>query len=62
MLSNGIVGFGGVFAGTNPAYTRQEMAHAIRAARISYVVAEPALLPVPIEAAKDVGWVSQNLL
>ncbi|KAK7527985.1 4-coumarate-CoA ligase-like protein [Phyllosticta citriasiana] len=49
----GIIGAGGVSAGTNPSYTPFELAHAIRTADVEYLLFEPSLLPNAISAAKS---------
>ncbi|KAK8186622.1 AMP-binding enzyme [Phyllosticta citribraziliensis] len=48
----GVIGAGGVFAGTNPSYTPYELAHAIRTADVEYLLVEPSLLPNAISAAE----------
>lgn len=45
LLILAIIGAGGLSVGTNPSYTAIELAHAIRVARIKYVLAEPEILP-----------------
>lgn len=52
---NGIVAFGGIFAGTNPAYTRYEISHAIKTAKVKAFIAEPDLLTNVLPAAKAAG-------
>ncbi|KAK7701445.1 hypothetical protein SLS57_011730 [Botryosphaeria dothidea] len=52
---NGIVAFGGIFAGTNPAYTQYEIAHAIKTAKVKAFIAEPDLLTNVLPAAKAAG-------
>ncbi|KAK8218025.1 4-coumarate-CoA ligase-like protein [Phyllosticta capitalensis] len=49
----GIIGAGGVFAGTNPSYTPYELAHTIRTADVRYLLVEPSLLRNAISAAKS---------
>ncbi|EEP79425.1 hypothetical protein UREG_04271 [Uncinocarpus reesii 1704] len=48
-----VIGAGGVFAGTNPAYTQFELAHHIKTARVSFVISEPEILENVLLAAKD---------
>ncbi|KAK1081721.1 hypothetical protein LTR33_004456, partial [Friedmanniomyces endolithicus] len=45
-----VVAAGGVFAGTNPAYTPHELLHALKCAKVKYVVVAPDLL-APMEKA-----------
>ncbi|KAK0937690.1 hypothetical protein LTR29_010690 [Friedmanniomyces endolithicus] len=45
-----VVAAGGVFAGTNPAYTPTELSHALKSANVKYVVVAPDLL-APMEKA-----------
>ncbi|KAF2709612.1 acetyl-CoA synthetase-like protein [Pleomassaria siparia CBS 279.74] len=40
----GIVGFGGIFTGTNPSYTPAELKHAIDASKVKLIISEPELL------------------
>jgi len=51
----GVVAAGGVFAGTNPAYTPHELAHALRTAKVKLVLVAPDLLPPMLKAADEVG-------
>lgn len=51
-LVNGIIGAGGVWAGSNPSYTLFELAHAMTIARISFFIVEPAILKNVLEAAQ----------
>ncbi|GME33353.1 AMP-binding enzyme [Neofusicoccum parvum] len=55
ILVNGIVAFGGIFAGINPAYTQYEIAHAIKAAKIKCFITEPDLVKNVLPAARDAG-------
>ncbi|EOD52969.1 putative 4-coumarate- ligase protein [Neofusicoccum parvum UCRNP2] len=48
----GIIGAGGIFAGTNPSYTTHELTHAIRTASIKHIIVEPPLLPAVLSAAR----------
>ncbi|GME34442.1 4-coumarate-CoA ligase-like protein [Neofusicoccum parvum] len=49
----GIIGAGGIFAGTNPSYTTHELTHAIRTASIKHIIVEPPLLPAVLSAARS---------
>lgn len=55
MLVNGIVGFGGIIAGTNPSYQPYELAHAIKAAGVKCMIVEPEILEHALQAADDGG-------
>ena len=44
MLFLGIIAVGAVFVGTNPSYTKFELAHHFKIARVSFVITEPELL------------------
>ncbi|KAF2233529.1 acetyl-CoA synthetase-like protein [Viridothelium virens] len=50
----GIIAFGGIFAGTNPAYTPFELKHHLKTARAKFLVAEPEILDSLRKAAKEV--------
>ncbi|KAJ0422950.1 hypothetical protein BJY00DRAFT_62817 [Aspergillus carlsbadensis] len=54
MLVLAIVGCGGVFTGTNPAYTPHEIAHHFRASETRFVISEPEILSPILAAAKEV--------
>ncbi|KAB8349815.1 hypothetical protein FH972_023828 [Carpinus fangiana] len=55
ILVNGIVAFGGVFAGANPSYTVHEMVHHLKTARVRMLIVEPELLSTTLQAAKEAG-------
>jgi 4-coumarate--CoA ligase len=55
VIANGIVAFGGIFAGTNPAYTKYELVHHIKTSRAKSLIVEPDLLQGALEAAKETG-------
>lgn len=54
MLFLGLVGAGGVFSGSNPAYTSYEIEHHVKTAKVKFVVAEPELLPTVLNGSKGV--------
>ncbi|KAK6384286.1 hypothetical protein LTR65_009660 [Meristemomyces frigidus] len=56
----GVIAAGGVFAGTNPAYTSYELAHALKTAKVKFVLTAPALLEPVLKAAKDVEWLGKD--
>jgi acyl-CoA synthetase (AMP-forming)/AMP-acid ligase II len=55
MLVLAIVGAGGIYTGTNPAYTTHELAHHFRASETKFVLSEPEILDPIVAAAKEVG-------
>ncbi|GIZ39510.1 hypothetical protein CKM354_000289200 [Cercospora kikuchii] len=55
VLVNGIVAAGGVFTGSNPAYTLHELIHHLRTSKTKFVIVEPELLPTFLEAAEHVS-------
>ena len=52
MLFLGLVGAGGVFSGSNPAYTPYEVEHHVKTAKVKFVVAEPELLNTILKGSK----------
>jgi acyl-CoA synthetase (AMP-forming)/AMP-acid ligase II len=61
MLVLAIVGAGGIFTGTNPAYTMAEIVHHIRASNAKFVISEPEILQPFLVAMNEVG-IPQNRL
>lgn len=55
IIANGIIAFGGVFAGTNPAYTKYELVHHIKISKAQLLIVEPDLLSGAMEAAQETG-------
>ena len=51
MLS--IIAAGGIFTGTNPAYTQYELEHTIRTAEATWLITEPEFMKPILGAAKD---------
>ena len=47
-----IIGSGGVFAGTNPAYTPHELRHHVKTTQAKFLISEPELLGPLLEASK----------
>lgn len=62
ILFLGTIGAGGIFAGTNPAYTPYELSHHIRAAKVKYLITEPEMLGAITEAADQCGIPTSNIL
>lgn len=44
---------GGIFAGTNPSYTKFELVHHFKTARVTFLITEPELLGPALSAAED---------
>ena len=55
ILTLAIIGTGGVWAGTNPAYTQLELTHHLKTTASKFVISEPELLPQIVPAAKSLG-------
>ena len=60
ILANGIIAAGGIFAGTNPSYQPYELSHAIKAAKIKFLIVEPEILKHAVKAADDSGAISRE--
>ncbi|KAJ5921644.1 hypothetical protein N7454_009118 [Penicillium verhagenii] len=56
-----IIGAGGIFTGSNPAYTPNELAHHVRAAECKFLISEPEILNNLLTAAKKVGIQKENV-
>ncbi|TVY53801.1 Acyl-CoA ligase azaF [Lachnellula cervina] len=61
MLFLGIIAAGGVFAGTNPAYTEFELVHHINTAKAKFFITEPEMLKNSLAAAKKCGVPQSNI-
>ncbi|KAL4877060.1 hypothetical protein BJY04DRAFT_222382 [Aspergillus karnatakaensis] len=61
MLVLAIVGAGGIYTGTNPAYTTHELAHHFRTAEVKFVLSEPEILTPILSASKTVGIPESNV-
>ncbi|BCS29575.1 acyl--CoA ligase [Aspergillus puulaauensis] len=61
MLVLAVVGAGGIFTGTNPAYTAHEIAHHFRASETRFVLSEPEIIGPIIDAANQVGIPDANV-
>ncbi|KAF7589920.1 hypothetical protein BBP40_003538 [Aspergillus hancockii] len=62
MLVLAIVGAGGIFTGTNPAYTSMEIAHTFRASQTKFVISEPEIISPVQVAMKENSIPASNLL
>jgi len=58
----GIIGAGGIFAGTNPSYTTHELIHHIRTSKTSILITEPEMLDNILPAASECGIPKENIL
>ncbi|KAJ5526555.1 hypothetical protein N7513_010714 [Penicillium frequentans] len=56
-----IIGAGGVYTGSNPSYTPNELAHHVRAAECKFLISESEILDNLLSAAKLVGISSENV-
>lgn len=62
VLALGIIGAGGIFAGTNPSYTSFELAHHFRTSETRFVITEPEMLVAVLEATKGSSIAESNIL
>jgi acyl-CoA synthetase (AMP-forming)/AMP-acid ligase II len=53
MIVLGIIAAGGIFTGTNPAYTPRELAHHVLVTKAKIFLVEPEVLPPFLEAVKQ---------
>nr|POF05925.1 acyl-coa ligase azaf [Quercus suber] len=51
----GIIAAGGTFAGTNPGYTKHELAHTIKTAKAKWILTQPGLLETIVSAVESTG-------
>ena len=56
-----IVGAGGVFTGTNPAYTEMELHHHFKASQTRFLISEPEILGPSMAAAKNTNISGDNI-
>jgi acyl-CoA synthetase (AMP-forming)/AMP-acid ligase II len=62
-----IIGAGGIFTGSNPAYTPHELAHHMKASQSKFLFSEPEILESLVRAARQAGipqekiWIFDNL-
>lgn len=61
MLVLAIIGVGGVFTGTNPAYTTAELSHHIKTSKSRFLISEPEILESLLEAADENNIPRQNI-
>ncbi|KAF7193565.1 Acyl-CoA synthetase ACTT5 [Pseudocercospora fuligena] len=53
MLFLAVVGAGGIFTGSNPAYTQYEISHHAKTAQVKYIIVEPELLPQILKGSEN---------
>ncbi|GIZ45028.1 hypothetical protein CKM354_000821200 [Cercospora kikuchii] len=58
----GVIAAGGVYAGTNPAYTEHELTHTTKIAKAKYILTQPAFLPNILKAAAANGIDKKNII
>lgn len=58
----GVIAAGGVYAGTNPAYTAHELSHALKTAKVKYVLSQRDLIGPVLKAAADVGLAEEKVI
>ena len=56
-----ITGAGGVFAGSNPAYTSLDLRHHVTITKAKFLISEPELLDPLLQAAKHTGIPNSNV-
>lgn len=61
ILHLAVIGAGGVFTGSNPAYTSVELSHHVRTAHAKYIISEPRLLSVVRESAQECSVPTSNI-
>lgn len=57
----GIIAAGGIYSGTNPAYTETELTHTIKTSEAIWLLAEPELLDPLLRAAKNCNIPSSRI-
>lgn len=62
VLVNGIIGFGGVYTGCNPSYTKFELEHHLKTSHAKVIVVELDLLETCLGAAAEVGLPRDRIL
>ena len=62
LLVLGIIGAGGIFAGTNPSYTPYELAHGMKISETQFVITEPEMLDPILAAAEKCYAPKTNIL
>ena len=57
----GIIAAGGIFAGTNPAYSQFELSHHIKLSKAKFLISEPGVLKPLLAAADDADILRSNI-
>ncbi|KAG9235762.1 4-coumarate-CoA ligase-like protein [Amylocarpus encephaloides] len=60
-IFHGIVGTGGIFAGTNPSYTQYELVHHIKTAKAKFLIVEPEIAKNALTAAEECNLPRSNI-
>ncbi|EME45496.1 hypothetical protein DOTSEDRAFT_87834 [Dothistroma septosporum NZE10] len=58
----GVLAAGGIYTGTNPAYTPYELAHTTKIAHVKYILVQPALYKNVLKAAEENGIPKKNVI
>ncbi|KAK6438480.1 hypothetical protein LTR95_005316 [Oleoguttula sp. CCFEE 5521] len=58
----GIIAAGGVYSGTNPAYTPYELSHALKISKARFVLVQPDLIDGVLKASRQVGLPAKNVV
>ncbi|KAK6435827.1 hypothetical protein LTR95_007982 [Oleoguttula sp. CCFEE 5521] len=58
----GVVAAGGIFSGTNPAYTPYELSHALKISKARFVLVQPDLIDGVLKASREVGLPEKNIV
>ncbi|KAN0122515.1 amp dependent CoA ligase [Hyaloscypha variabilis] len=61
MLFLATVGAGGIFTGSNPAYTKPELLHHIKTAKVQFLISEPEIFDAALSAATEYGIPKSNI-
>ncbi|KAE9381458.1 AMP-binding enzyme [Stipitochalara longipes BDJ] len=61
MLFLGTVGAGGIFTGSNPAYTKPELLHHIKTSKAKFLISEPEIFDTALSAATEYGIIKSNI-
>ncbi|KAI9731739.1 MAG: hypothetical protein M1834_004528 [Cirrosporium novae-zelandiae] len=61
MVVLGVIAAGGVFTGTNPAYTQHELIHNIKIAKVKYLISEPEIFEPLLAAGKECHIPTENI-
>lgn len=62
ILFLGLVGAGGVFTGVNPGYTSHELAHALKTAKVKFLLVLPSLLENALKATEQASVPKERVI